>query len=107
MIGMLRDARTLPRRFWEAYGIALVFVFVSAYGISTTAGWFVALVLLVTAWGLFSALIVAYRMGMVAAYRDAAEWAEEARRALNEGQAELEEIQRRYGALGKHFEGPS
>lgn len=101
----LADVRAMPRRFWDTYLLALVFMaglaFVAAQGSSVS----IFFVWLVTAWGIFSGMRVAYGVGRIKAYREAQQWADDAAQALHESRANLEAAMDKLDQMATQFGG--
>jgi hypothetical protein len=107
LLGMLKDARNCPRRFWQACGLILFFVAVIAWSVSYGTPAFAAIVAAVGVWGIFTACMTIYQVGQHVAYKQAQRWAEDARSAMFEIQSELQAAYDRYDRLNQTFEGPS
>jgi hypothetical protein len=105
MLGMLGDARELPRRFWQVYWIALVATLCVGFATDFN-GWnvFSVAVYVLVGWIVFMSLMIVYRLGMMRAYNDAADWIND---SMEHGDADLLIVRDKLGTTAQHFQGPS
>ena len=107
---IVSDIRTAPKRLWEIYGLALIFMLAFGFVIHRDTGWFLGVVVVVAAWGIFSALMATFRYGQFVAYSECADILDTAADDMVRNQAtmaevldRLEDVQARFD----RFQGPS